>query len=100
MNIYDIFAEQLKEEKSITEEHFKTLKDKSFYGDYQVGDKLCYFMLQTYRGIKDGMPTFLLTIHSIAERELKLLENDPKYKYERTVSNTPVFVERKDDEGN
>ena len=95
MEITEIFKELLKHGKHITEKTVKELKGKSFYSDYQVGDKICYFMIQSSEFVnKNGLPTINLRVQIIVERELDLLEKDPEYEYERTSSDIPIFIKK------
>lgn len=94
MNIIEIFSEQLKDDKVITEEQLKKLKGKSLYSEYQNGDKVCWFILQGPIQVNsDDVSTINLTLKSIVERELGLLEKD--YKYIESRNNIPVFEKRR-----
>ena len=65
------------------------------YSDYQVGDKICYFMIQSSGVVnKNGLPEINISMQTIVERELDLLEKDTEYEYERTSSCIPIFIKK------
>jgi hypothetical protein len=82
----EYFEEQLKDCKIITEKNLEKLKGKSFYGEYQVGDRLLVFLEQETNVKKQEI---LLTLRSVVERELSQFEKD--FKFIRISNILPVF---------
>jgi len=94
MNIRECFKEMLKldPDKLITEEKLPLLNGKSLYSDYQVGDRILHFMLREIDYSK-GYPSATLTIKTVVERELEMMEND--FEFVDIMNRVPIF-ERKE----
>lgn len=90
----EYFEEQLKTAKIISNDILKQLKGKSFYSDYQVGDRIVAFMEQTYGDIELPYtePSLNFFIKMVAEREINKIEKD--FNFIRMSENFPV-LERK-----
>ena len=82
------FEKQLKDNKIITEELLSQLQGKSIYGDYKVGDKILWFMVQKIEMV-DNHPEVHLTIKPITDKEIEKLEKD--FIYVDTKESFPIF---------
>lgn len=87
----EYFEEQLKTIKPVTKDILKKLKGKSFYSDYQEGDRIVSFLNQTYGDIEPPytVPSIKLGVTMVAEREISKLEQD--FNFIRMATNFPVL---------
>jgi len=72
----EYFEEQLKNLNPITEDKINLLQGKSYYSDYQVGDKVCIFMnIQPKESqVNDPrMKNVTISIHTVVERDFDKL---------------------------
>lgn len=83
------FSKQLRDTKPVSEKLLAKLQGRSLDSDYQVGDKILWFML---REKISGVDTNL-TVTTVVERELDLLEKD--FEFVRMERSFPIFERRK-----
>ena len=83
----DIFLEQLKDAKPITEEELPKLKGRSLNSDYKVGDKMLWFLFQEIKN--DGSITISFDMKCVVEREIDFLEK--KYKLIGVKNSIPIL---------
>ena len=89
------FKEQLKSGNAITEETLSKLKGKSLYSEYQVGDRVLWFMLQKIT-LQETTPLenpeVKLSMISIVERELDQLAEE--YEFVDLKHSIPILEKR------
>lgn len=83
----DIFLEQLKDAKSITEEELPKLKGRSLNSNYKVGDKRLWFLFQEIKN--NGSFTINFDMKCVVEREIGFIEKN--YKLIRVKNNIPIL---------
>jgi len=83
------FSKQLRDTKPITEKLLSKLGGRSLDSDYQIGDNILWFMDQ----VKTSESAVTLTVKTVVERELDLLEKD--FEFVRMEKSFPVFERRK-----
>lgn len=83
------FSKQLRDTKPVTEKLLSKLQGRSLNSEYRLGDKILWFMI---RGKISGVDTNL-TVTTVVERELDLLEKD--FEFVRMEKNFPIFERRK-----
>lgn len=81
------FENQLKENNIITKHNVKKLAGKSIYSNYQIGDKILYFLELSQQG--EDLNYYVKTI---VERELDIFEND--YKFIEFGDRFPIFIKK------
>ena len=70
------FGDQLKKSKPLTIDILEKLQGKPFYGEYEEGDVILYFMLHKNKGTKNGMGMIEISIEPIVERTLNRLNRE------------------------
>jgi len=87
----DHFSKQLRDTNRVTEKLLPKLQGRSLSSEYQVGDEILWFMIQE----KTSESKATLTVTTVVERELDLLEKD--FEFVRMENTFPVFERRKNE---
>jgi len=83
------FSKQLRDTNRVTEKLLPKLQGRSLNSEYQVGDEILWFMIQE----KTSESKVTLTVTTVVERELDLLEKD--FEFVRMEKSFPIFERRK-----
>jgi hypothetical protein len=88
------FGKQFKTAKPLTKDQLEKMVGKPFYGKYQEGDIIIYFMEQKNLGTKNGIENLELKIQPITKRTLDRLNKE--YKFIRMMGDDkyPVFEKK------
>ena len=91
----EYFEEQLKNLNPITEDKINLLQGKSYYSDYQVGDKVCIFANVQPQATKETDPTMAnvtISMHTVVERDFEKL--DEEFLFIRYNGTTPFLIKK------
>ncbi|MGD2072524.1 MAG: hypothetical protein PVG65_03450 [Candidatus Thorarchaeota archaeon] len=87
------FEDQIKNNKPITKNILSKLIGKSYYSDYQIGDKVLVFIEQETKPSTETDPDRINWImRTIVPRELNLLEKD--FIFDSMKGSFPILIKK------